>query len=346
MVYKEFFSILKKDEIENYYLFTGQEEYMMKLALEELKNKYISNDFETLNYTMIDGKNAKLDTLINASETLPFMSSKKIVVLKDISNFLEELDDRVKEELYNCIVNLGDFLVLIFMDGSFSLKKNTKFYKLIKKNERQVEFTKLIGQDVNKWINTLAKKNGKKIDLLNIKYFIDQTSYNSRNVDLNLYDLENEFLKIVDYAKEEEITKEDIDSILIKTIDTNIFEFLEAFSSKSAERSLMLFNQMYISGEPIQRMFFMMIRQIRLILGYIIYKTKGYDNKGIQEKLSIKSYEFGKIRSQANGFNLEELEKIMQRLLEIDKSMKSSMTDDKLLIEVFLVEMGNGIYKK
>ncbi|OLS03397.1 DNA polymerase III subunit delta [Tissierella creatinophila] len=346
MIYKDFFSKLKKDEIENYYLFTGEEEYMMKLALEELKNKYISNDFETLNYNVIDGKNANLDTLINASETLPFMSSKKIVILKDISNFLEELDDKAKEQLYKYIVNLGDFLVLIFMDGSYSLKKNTKFYKLIKKNDRQVEFTKLIGQDMNKWINTLAKKNIKKISQLNIKYFIDQTSYNSRNVDLNLYDLENEFLKIVDYAKEEEITKADIDNVLIKTIDTNIFEFLEAFSSKSTERSLMLFNQMYISGEPIQRMFFMMIRQIRLILGYVIYKTKGYDNKSIQEKLSIKPYEFGKIRNQASGFKLEELENIMQRLLEIDKAMKTSMTDDKLLIETFFVEIGNGMYNK
>lgn len=89
----------------------------------------------------------------------------------------------------------------------------------------------------------------------------------------------------------------------------------------------------------------MMIRQMRLILGYVIYKTKGYDNKSIQEKLGIKQYEFGKIRNQASVFKLEELEKIMQRLLEIDKLLKTSMTDGKLLIETFLVEIGNGMYK-
>ncbi len=344
MIYKDFFSKLKKDELKNYYLFTGEEEYMMKLALEELKNKYINDDFETLNYTVIDGQNANLDIVINASETLPFMSSKKVVVLKDVSSFLEDLEDRAKKELYRYIEDLGDFLVLIFMDDSSSLKKNTKFYKLIKKEDRQVEFTKLLGSDMNKWVNTIAKKNNKKISTLNIKYFIDQSSYNSRNVDLNLYDLENEFLKIVDYSKEE-ITKTDIDNVLIKAVDTNIFEFLEAFSSKSAERSLRLLNQMYGSGEPIQRMFFMMIRQIRLILGYVIYKTKGYDNKSIQEKLGIKAYEFSKIRLQANNYNLKELENIMQRLLKIDTLMKTSMTDSKLLIETFLVEMGHGVYK-
>ena len=346
MIYKEFFSKLKKEELENYYLFLGEEEYMMKLAIEEVKNKYISADFETLNYSVIDGKNANLDTLINASETLPFMSSKKLVILKDVSDFLGELDDRNKEGLYKYIGGLGDFVILIFMDSSSSLRKNTKFYKLIKKEDRQVEFGKLIGADMSKWVGTLAKKNSKNISSVNIKYFIDQTSYNSRNVDLNLYDIENEFLKIIDYAKQEEITKEDIDNILIKTIDTNIFEFLEAFSSKSPERSLNLFNQMYISGEPVQRMFFMMIRQIRMILGYVIYRTKGYDNGSIQEKLSIKPYEFGKIRNQANNFKLEELERIMKRLLEIDLAMKTTMTDDKILIEAFLVEIGNGIYNK
>lgn len=344
MNYKDFFSKLKKDELKNYYLFTGEEEYMMRLALAELKNTYINDDFETLNYTVMDGQNTNLDTLINASETLPFMSFKKVVVLKDVSSFLEDLDDKAKKSLYKYIEDLGDFLVLIFMDDSSSLKKNTKFYKEIKKEDRQVEFTKLIASDMSRWVDTIAKKNNKTISKINIKYFIDQTSYNSRNVDLNLYDLENEFLKIVDYSKEE-ITKEDIDNILIKAVDTNIFEFLEAFSSKSAEKSLRLLNQMYDSGEPIQRMFFMIIRQVRLILGYVIYKTKGYDNKSIQEKLGIKAYEFSNIRRQANNYNLKELENIMQRLLKIDTLMKTSMTDSKLLIERFLVEMGNGIYK-
>ena len=121
MIYKEFFSKIKEDTIENYYLFTGEEEYMMKLALEELKSKYIGDDFETLNYTSIDGKNADLDNLINASETLPFMSTKKIVVLKDISIFLEELEDSSKNSLYKLIEELGEFLILIFMDSKFAL---------------------------------------------------------------------------------------------------------------------------------------------------------------------------------------------------------------------------------
>lgn len=345
MNYKDFFSSIKKDELANYYLFTGEEEYMMKLALEELKNKYISDDFESLNYTTIDAKNANLEKLINASETLPFMSSKKIVILKDISLFLEELEDKSKKTLYEFITDLGDFLILIFMDSTSSLRKNTKFYKIIKKNDRQVEFSKLMGQDMSNFINTLSKRNGKIISKVNSKYFIDQTSYNSKNVDLNLYDIENEFLKIVDYAKSTEITKEDIDKILIKTIDTNIFQFLEAFSSKSVERSLMLLNQMYNSGEPIQRMFFMMIRQIRLILGYLIYKKKGYDNKNIQEKLGIKAYEFSKIAGQSRAFSLKELENIMKKLVEVDKLMKTSSVEDKLIVEAFLVEMGNNIYK-
>lgn len=345
MNYKDFFSCIKKDDIKNYYLFTGEEEYMMKLALEELKSKYISDDFETLNYTTIEAKNANLDKLINASETLPFMSSKKIVILKDVSLFLEELEEKSKIELYEFIKDLGDFLILIFMDSTSSLKKNTKFYKIIKGDDRQVEFSKLFGQDLAKFITTLSKRNGKTISQMDSKYFIDQTSYNSKNVDLNLYDIENEFLKIVDYAKDIQITKEDIDSILIKTVDTNIFEFLEAFSSKAIERSLMLLNQMHNSGEPLQRMFFMMIRQIRLILGYELYKNKGYDNKTIQDKLSIKAYEFGKIRNQSKSFTLAELEKIMKRLVEVDKLMKTSMIDDKLLIESFLVEVGNNIYR-
>lgn len=345
MIYKDFFSKIKKDELANYYLFIGEEEYMMKLALDEIKNKYISGDFETLNYTVIDGKKETLDALINATETLPFMSSKKVVILRDITSYLQELDDKDKETLYKHIEDLGDFLILIFVDSMGTLRKNTKFYKQVKKDDRQVEFTKLIGGDINKWVSSLAKRNNKAISPVNTKYFIDQSSYNSRNTDLTLYDLENEFLKIIDYAKDSEIKKEDIDKILIRSIDTNIFEFLEAFSSKSIDKSLVLFNQMCASGESVPKLFFMMIRQTRLTLGYMLYKLKGYDNNSIQDKLGIKTYEFGKIRSQANIYKADELEKIMGRLLEIDISMKTTMTDDKLLIESFLVEMASGRYK-
>ena len=344
MQYKQFFNKLNKDDLGNYYLFTGEEEYMMNLALKTMKDKYVDEDFETLNYTNLEGKDTSIDEIVNATETLPFMSQKKLIVLKDVALFFKELKDSQKKELYKILDNLGDFLILIFLDSDSSLNKNTKLYREAKKQDRQVDFSKLYGQDRNKFISKIAKANGKEISAPNIKHFLGQSGYGGKDSSLNLYELENEFLKIVDYAKGDEISKEDIDSILIKSIDTNIFEFLDAFNNKKLDRSLMLLNVMVESGEPVGRIFFMMVRQVRLVLGCLLYKKKGYNDKAIIKKLKVSPYEFKFLSQKARGYNEEELEIMIDRLSDLDRQMKTTTTDEKLIVESFLVEMANNAY--
>lgn len=344
MQYKQFFNKLNKDDLGNYYLFTGEEEYMMNLALKTMKEKYVGEDFETLNYTSLEGKDTSIDEIVNATETLPFMSQKKLIVLKDVALFFKELKDSEKKELYKILDNLGDFLILIFLDSNSSLNKNTKLYKEAKKRDRQVDFSKLYGQDRNKFISKIAKANGKEISPSNIKHFLMQSGYGGKDSSLNLYELENEFLKIVDYAKGDEISKDDIDSILIKSIDTNIFEFLDAFNNKKLDRSLMLLNAMVESGEPVGRIFFMMVRQVRLVLGCLLYKKKGYNDKAIIKKLKVSPYEFKFLSQKARGYKGEELEIMIERMSDLDRQMKTTTTDEKLIVESFLVEMANNAY--
>lgn len=172
-----------------------------------------------------------------------------------------------------------------------------------------------------------------------IEYFIFESSYNSRNTDVNLYDLENQLLKIMDYKKDETISRETIDQILIRSIDTNIFELLDAINNFDSGKSLYIFNQMYIDDEPVLKILFMIIRQIRLILGFKLYREKSYSDKSIQEKLGIKSYEYRKISGIASRFTVGGLRETMEDLLDADRKIKSTAIDDKLIMEMLLVNL-------
>lgn len=339
MNYNEFIRNIEKDNILYSYLFIGDEEYLMNVALEELKNKYIEDSFENLNYVYLDGKYTLLQDLINACETLPFMSSKKIVVLKDTSAFLENIKDNTEKKFYEYMEDLGDYLILIFVDSTLAIKKTTRFYKFFNKKNMAVEFTKLTDVDLRNWSNTILKKYNKKISPADISYFIENTSYRSKNLNLSLYDLENELLKLINYSSNEYIKKEDIDKILIKSIDTNIFELLDSINKFDADTSIKVFNNMYLNNEPIPRIFFMIIRQIRLLLSYKLYNDKGYTGKLIQDKLGIKDYEFKKIMSQASNFKTSQLERIMEYLLEMDLRLKTVSSQDKLEMEILLVKL-------
>jgi DNA polymerase-3 subunit delta len=339
MDYNEFFKKIKQDNISSSYLFIGDEEYMMNLALDGLKKRFVDESFETLNFTRLEGKNNLLDDLINACETLPFMSNRKIVLLKDPAGFLLNINDNQVDRFYNYLDSLGDYLVLILLDNTSSIKKNSKLYRYFKKKDQVVEFTKLLNNDLIKMINSILDRNGKKMSNANINYFINNSSYRSRNLDLNLFDIENELLKIISFSKSQEISRDDIDKSLIKSIDTNIFELLHAINRHDAEAAISIFNDMYLANEPVQRIFYMITRQIRLLLGYKLYKVKEYYDSHIQKKLGLKDYEFKKIRSQSFNFEIDQLERIMEYLLDMDLRLKTISNQDKLEMEILLVKL-------
>lgn len=339
MNYSEFINIIKGDKLLPVYLFTGAEEYLMHEAIEKLKDKFVDPSFEALNYITIDGKEMRFDNILNACETLPFMSSKKLVIIRDISEIIENDENDLDKTLGLYVEKLDNYLCLIIMDRSNNLKKTSKIYKSINKLSGIVDFTKLKGKDLNIWIEEKLKQNNKRISYSNVNYFLQQSTYNEYNSIKNLYDLENELLKVINFSIKDEVTKEDIELVLTKTFDLNIFNLLASINKKDSDSALKIFNEMYISNEPVQRIIFMIIRQLRIMLIYKLYKIKGYADGEIQEKLKIKPYEFKKISSQAYNYSEDQLKSALNNILQLDIKQKTSSHDEKLALEILIMNL-------
>ena len=337
MIYSEFITLMKNNQFNNTYLFTGEEDFLIDECIEKLKREYVQEGLEALNYSVFDGKNTTFDELFNSCETLPFMSPKKIVILKDLNLFVDNISE--VDEFCDYIENLGSHLCLVLVDSTKDLKKTSKIYKYYSKNKLVVEFTKLKGKDLTSWVEKVAKKNKMKISLSNVNYFIQHSTYLSRNITSTLYDLENEWNKVVSYCKNGEIQKEDIEFVMIKSLDNNVFDLLGAISKADVDGSLSIFNNIYLANEPIQKILFMISRQIRLMLGYNIYRQKGYTDGEIIEKLQIKPYEYQKISSQAKVFSVKTLEGSLNLILEVDKKIKTTSIDEKIEMEILLVRL-------
>ncbi len=339
--YYDFIDKINREDLGPIYLFFGEEEYLMNDALEKLRAKYIDNAFDSINFIKLDERSSNFDSLKNACETLPFMSRKKIVLIKDTNRFIENQNLADGDFFYKYLDSLGDHTLLILMDYDGKINKRSKFYKYFHKKDLLVNCDKLKGSNLSQWIGQFLKAKQKEISYANINYLIQESSYLSRNININLYALENLLLKLVDFSKDREIKKSDIDAILVKSIDTNIFELLNAINRFDIEAALWEFHEMYMANEPITKILHMIIRRIRMVLSFQLYLEKGYSPKEIQEKLQVKDYEFKIIRGQSKNFKKEELVNLMEKLLEIDIKMKTSSTNDKLLVEMFLVDLCN-----
>ncbi|NLL81527.1 MAG: DNA polymerase III subunit delta [Tissierellia bacterium] len=337
MKYDEFIKLLSKD-IGTSYLFTGVEEYLKDECLQLLKENYIDKSLESLNFMTLDGKISTFDDLINSCETLPFLSPKKVVVVKDISLFFDKEENNSKE-VYDYLDNLGDHVCLILFDGNNQLKKTLKIYRYYKKLKAVVEFDKLRDNSLNKWVEKEINKYGLNISFSNINYLVRNSSYFNRNANYTLYDLENEIRKVASFTRGREVTKEDIDTVMIESIDNNIFDLLSSVNSGDIDRALSVFNEIYISNEPIPKILFMIIRQIRLMLSYRIYRESNYMDTSIKDSLNIKDYEFSKISAQAKMYATSDLEKIYNLLLAVDKKFKTSDSDHKIDMEILITRL-------
>lgn len=205
--------------------------------------------------------------------------------------------------------------------------------------ERVVEFDSLKGRDINQWmLNTVEEKN-KSISSSNINYFLNKSSYSKYGSSKNLYDIENELLKVISYSDKDEISKENIDMVLIKTLDNNIFDLLKFISERNSDQALIVFNEIYSMKEPVQRVVYMIVRHLRLLLMHKLYKEKGYSENDARSKMKISPYEFKNIAGQSNGFTKERLERALDEILVLDVKQKTSSLDDKLALEILIVKL-------
>lgn len=339
MNYKELISSINNDKLLTVYLFTGIERYLMDKTLELLKEKYIDKSFETLNYIVLDGKEVEFKDILDACETLPFMSQKKIVVIKDINEVMGNKGVDFDKKLSDYITKLDDYLIFIIIDKSNNMGQSTNIYKTVKKLGGIVEFEKLKGRDLSLWVEKKFKEFKKAISYDNIIYFLQSSSYNAYNSPKTLYDLENEILKIVNFTDNKEITREDIDLVLSRTLDTNIFNLLSYINKKDTDAALRTFNELYISNEPIQLILSMVARQIRLMLSYKLFKERGDTEGSIQKKMQIKDYEFKRISQEVSNFSKEYLIQALELILKFDIKQKTSSHDEKLAFEMLIVQL-------
>ncbi|MDU1953960.1 MAG: DNA polymerase III subunit delta [Peptoniphilus lacydonensis] len=329
--------IYKDKEHSGAYLFYGKEKYLIENAVIYLINKYVKGT-EAFNYTKFKGSEVKPEDIISACETYPVMNEKKIVIVRDVCDFLSE--NNIKNSFYDFLDNISDFVILIFWDTA-NIKKTTKFYKEFKKKDRDIEFGKLSQVDLNNFVKGYFIRKGKEIGPSETSFFIAESGYNSKNEDMSLLDLKTEMDKIVSLSGEKRIKRDDIEKSITENIDSNIFKFLDAMMNRNSERAIIELNNLYKLNEPSLKIFTMIIRQVKNFLSYKILSVKKMSQSEIIRKMDVKKYEYGKIQSTHRNFTKEFLTNFYEELIDADQMLKTSSIDEKIIMETLVIKYCN-----
>ena len=308
----------------------GTDHYRVSEKLSEVKTGFIQKrDKAGFNVINLDISDLSLDKFIQEALTTPFLSEKKMVVVKnvlsdkkigkEIARFLKDNKSRIDNVI--CFVDLiNPEKAKINRDGKLTLTGD--LFKLLSKEEYRWEFNNMKDSELNTWIKNYCRQKEIKINPLAINELIIRTGN-------DLFQIITEINKLNAYKNGKEILTDDIKKLVNQKFDDNIFVLVDSIGNKNKKLALKLIsNQLNFGTHPLM-LLSMITRQFKILL-----KTK--DKNASAVNLKIHPFIFNKAKMQGQNFEKEIIIKIINNTLEIEKQLKSGEKNPELLFNLFV----------
>lgn len=312
---------IKNRSFHNYYLLYGEEDYLKRLYRDSLKEAVLSGGDE-MNYSYFEGKDTDVSEIKAISETLPFFSDYRIVVVEGSGLF------KSANELSDYLKNMPDTTVVVFVEKE--VDKRNKLYKFVNKNGLAVELSAMSEKDTKKWIAGYLKKADKKMREGTAGYLLSQ-------VDNSLDALGNELEKLIAYtADRQEITKEDINAICSTQVTGHIFQMTDAVASGEKPLALSLYRDLLTLRESPMAILYLITRHFTILLQV---KTAGnrYTKGELAKKAGVPPFAVGKYQSQSAKFTEKKLREMLEKCADTEYRFKRGTLDAQIGVEVLIV---------
>ena len=342
MKHTEFFAALKSGNVGGCYLFEGEEEFTKRSALKALREKVAGGDFAAMNDTRLTDP-APVE-LIAAAETLPFLSERRFVEVRDSAMLLAGKaknydEDSAVKRLDAYLGQLPDTAVVVFfVRGKADGRK--KLYQTLKKKGQIVSFEPLDDRELAQWIARTLKKEGKKISLAAC-----QRLWFSAGRDLTL--LNNEIGKLSAYAgSREEVTEEDVAAICVQSTEYKVYDMADTLLSGQGAKALRMLDALLRDGEERLMLLSLLGRQCRQV-GYAkAMAAAGAQTGEIASKLGIPPFAVRKNLDTARFYTQEQLSEMARLCLEGEYLVKSGQLSDagtleKVMLQILSIREGN-----
>ncbi len=337
MIYKDFKNILTSKKLGGAYLFLGYEALAIERTIDYIIKTYIDGPFKDLNFTHVHGSTIDIKNFYAYIETLPFMADKRLVLIDELGPMLQKID--LSQDLLDSLENLSEDTIVIFHDSDQELKKTTKFYKFFKKINRVVEFEKFSNIEVRNFIKKEFNSKGKKIRDDDLSYFLMLTGYLNKKIEKNLYDLVSEIDKVVFYSDGSQITRADIDKIVEKSKDSNIFNLLDSLADKNSKAAINYLHDLYEKNESMPGILYMIQRRYSHFYQYVSLFEMKKSDAFIRATIGISDFEYKVIQRSSRSFTTCKLRENLDLILQTDKRLKSTSYSDLFLMEYLLVSL-------
>ena len=335
MKHSEFFAALKKGQIAPCYLFEGEEEYTKRSALQALREKVAGGDFAAMNDTRLE--DPAPDALIAAAETLPFLSGRRFLEVRDCAMLLpgkakDYDEDSAVKRLDAYLDQLPETVCLVFfVRGKADGRK--KLYQILRKKAVIVSFDPLEDRELARWIAQTLNREGKKISMAAC-----QRLWFSAGRDLTL--LSNEIGKLAAFTGDrDEVTEADVAAICVQSTEYRVYDMADALLSGQGKKALGMLDALLRDGEERLMLLSMLGRQCRQLRYAKALAAMGAQQGDIASRLGIPPFAVRKTLDTARPYSQDELSEMARLCLDCEYQVKSGQMMDAGSLESVMLRI-------
>lgn len=342
MNYIDWIRQVDQNQVRGAYLVLAAEPFLWDSMKKILKDQVLGGKYLDFNYQIDDFSTQPLEDFIGSAETLPFFLNKKVVIAEHLP--LEKGQVKEYEEkllgLASYVKKANPSSLLFFQfDGGLPFKG--KAYKALEPALQIVRLARLNEKELHRFIIKRLQAKGLQVEKSLPPFLAERSFYLTRPSETSLYQLANMVDAVSGLAEEGRVTLKAGQSLFSDPVEENIFKLMDAISRKDgcqAIHYLVGFEQ--VKEDPI-RIFYMTVRQIRLLLGVKGIKSKRLSPAQGMRMLGISAFEYRKIESAVDRFTLEELIFLHEKLFQMEIDLKTKPFDMALALEIFFGALGN-----
>jgi DNA polymerase-3 subunit delta len=315
------------------YLLYGNEPYLINNKLQQIIDETFKNGVEMKEYNIdVLTSDEVFTKYLEALETLPFMSEKRMVIFKGCELFKQKAgkrEEEISQYLEDFIKKKLKDTVIVIVEGE-KIDKKKSLYKTISNFGEVFEGNQLKPYELKNWIREKFQNENKSISPKLIEYL-------ANNLPNDLYLVENELNKLLSYVGEKKVIESEDLVICSFTVMENIFKLIDHIIYRDLMAALSTLKTMLQDGEPPMIILYMIIKQVRNIAKVKSLISKGYTTKQIGELIGVtNSYALAQLVKQSNEFTVNSIKTSLEIVADYEIKIKTGALDYHIGLELLI----------
>ena len=299
---------------------TGSNSFGLRSELGRLIKDFVA-EYGDMALERLDGGEAEFDRLRESLQSLPFLASKKLVVLYNPSAQKQFIDQAAE-----LLTKLPETTDVILVEPK--LDKRSSYFKFLKYKTDFREHLELDGPALSKWLVQKAAQDGGSLKSPDAQYLIDRVGPNQQL-------LSHELDKLLSF--DPDISRKNIESLVDLMPQSTIFQLLDAALNGRQKLAQQLYEEQRAQKVEPYAIMAMLIWQLHVLA--VIKTARQRSDQEIASEAKLNPFVVRKSRAIANKLSLTELKTLIAELAELDIRLKSESIDPDEALKNLLLKL-------